>query len=189
MSKEGKKIQSLETYHRFLDEAGDTTFYGKGKVPIIETTEGVSFCFILGMVKFRTSLPDIRQEIQRLQQTIEKDEYFKDVPSIQKKISKNGFYFHGTDDIPEVRKIFFDYIKTIDCSFEAVVGRKIPSLYALKHNNNEAEFYADLLSHLLKNKMYGEKRMVLNIAERGKTTKNENLQRALTKAVGRYLKK
>ncbi len=27
--------QLIQDNHRFLDEAGDTTFYGKGKVPII----------------------------------------------------------------------------------------------------------------------------------------------------------
>lgn len=30
-----KSKPALETYHRFLDEAGDTAFYGKGKTPII----------------------------------------------------------------------------------------------------------------------------------------------------------
>ncbi len=179
----------VESYHRFLDEAGDTTFYGKGKVPIIGTAQGVSLSFILGMVKFRTSLSDLRSKIQTLQQSVAVDKYFKDIPSILKKVEKGGYYFHATDDIPEVRKIFFDFIQTIDCSFEAVIGRKIPSLFAAKHNNNESEFYADLLSHLLKNKMSGEKKFVLNIAARGNTTKNDNLQKALTKAVGRYLKK
>jgi len=33
-----------------------------------------------------------------------------------------------------------------------VVGRKIPALFARKHNGKDFEFYADLLSHLLKNK-------------------------------------
>jgi len=39
---------SEESYHkhRFLDEAGDTTFYGKGKVSTIGN-EGSSHCFIL----------------------------------------------------------------------------------------------------------------------------------------------
>jgi hypothetical protein len=43
---------SIQTNHRFLDEAGDTAFYGRGK-KIIIGTEGVSKCFIIGMVKFR----------------------------------------------------------------------------------------------------------------------------------------
>ena len=41
----------LDKIHRFLDEAGDTTFFGKGRVPILGQ-DGVSQCFSLGMVKF-----------------------------------------------------------------------------------------------------------------------------------------
>lgn len=173
-------------FHRFLDEAGDTTFYGKGKVNIIGQS-GVSFCFMLGMVKFREPLEHIRQRVSELQKQIEQDPYFKDIPSIQKKIAQGGFYFHGTDDLPEVRKLFYDYIKTLDCSFEAIVGRKIPSLYENKHNGKEAEFYADLLSHLLKNKLNKGGKLVLNIANRGKATKNQNLQLALSKATVRHM--
>jgi hypothetical protein len=65
-------------------------------------------------------------------------------------VNKAGFYFHATDDIPEIREKFFRYIKTLNCSFEAVVARKIPHIYINNHKNNEAYFYADLLSHLLK---------------------------------------
>ncbi len=178
----------LEAYHRFLDEAGDTTFYGRGKTPIIGT-QGVSLCLILGMVKIRSPLEPIRNDIRKLQRQIEGDLYYREVPSIHKKKSGKGFYFHASDNIPEVRKTFFEFIRTINCSFEAVVGRKIPSLFYYKHNNKETEFYADLLSHLLKNKMALGERLVLNVAERGKTTRNETLQLALNKAVARFLKK
>jgi hypothetical protein len=69
----------------------------------------------------------------------------------------------------------------VNCSFEGYVGRKIPLLYETKHNGKEAEFYADLLSHLLKIKLNKKGKLVLNIASRGKTTKNNNLQLALEK--------
>ena len=39
--------KNIKTYHRFLDEAGDATCYGKGKINIVGS-EGVSNCFILG---------------------------------------------------------------------------------------------------------------------------------------------
>ena len=70
-----------------------------------------------------------------------------------------------------------------------VVGRKIPALFAKKHNGNESEFYADLLSHLLKNKLKLGQRQVINIAERGKTTRNQVLELAMTKARERFAKK
>jgi len=166
--------------HRFLDEAGDTAFYGKGKTSILGSA-GVSNCFILGMVKFKQPLPDIRAAVSELQNKIAADPYF-DVVSVRKKKQATGYYFHATDDLPEVRKIFFDYIKTIDCSFEAVVGRKTVERYETKHKGKEQYFYADLLSHLLKNKLHKEDRMVLHIAERGKSTKNQNLELALEKS-------
>jgi len=172
--------------HRFLDEAGDTTFYGKGKVNIIGQ-QGVSACFIIGLVHFKEPFEPIREKIVQLQNQVITDSYFRDIPSIQKKVSQGGFYFHATDDLPEVRKLFFEYIKTIDCSFEAVVGRKIPELYENKHNGKENEFYADLLGHLLKNKFQKERRLVINVAERGKSTKNANLDLALKKAERRFL--
>lgn len=180
--------QPIQDNHRFLDEAGDMTFYGKGKVPIIGQ-DGVSQCFILGMVKFREPLPDLRRRIIDLQNQVVADPYFRDVPSLNKKIKEGGFYFHATDDVPEVRKVFYDFIASIDCSFEAYVGRKIPPLYETKHNGKEAEFYADLLSHLLKNKLNKKGKLVLNIASRGKATRNHNLQLALMKAQTRNKRK
>ena len=39
-----------ETFQRFLDETGDTTFFGKGRVPILGQ-EGVSLCFCLGTTR------------------------------------------------------------------------------------------------------------------------------------------
>lgn len=182
-----RKSKSKEFYHRFLDEAGDTTFYGKGR-PIVGQVSGVSLSFILGSVKFKQKLQPLRDEINNLEEEIVNDPYFKDIPSIQKKVNKNGFYFHATDDIPEVREKFYKFIKKLDVSFEAVVGRKIYDIYNNQHNSKETEFYADLLSHLLKNKYEIGGKLVLNISERGKSTKNHNLINALEKAKERFSK-
>ena len=114
----GKKIKD---YHRFLDESGDTTFFGKRK-RIIVGNPGISKTFILGMVKFKTDFEEIRRDIIELQNNVVSDVFYKDVPSIKKRVNKYGFYFHAKDDIPEVREKFFRYIQTVNCSFEAVVG-------------------------------------------------------------------
>ncbi|MES2731425.1 MAG: DUF3800 domain-containing protein [Bacteroidota bacterium] len=174
------KKNDIKHNHRFLDEAGDTAFYGKGKTSILGQP-GVSSSFIIGMVKFKESIKDVRAAVADLQTKIASDPYF-DVVSLRKKKEAAGYYFHATDDLPEVRKLFFDFINTIDCSFEAVVGRKSIERYETKHKGKEQYFYADLLSHLLKNKLHKSKRVVLHIAERGKSTKNTNLDLALEKA-------
>jgi hypothetical protein len=175
-----EKRKNIKLNHRFLDEAGDTTFYGKGK-KIILGNEGVSKAFIIGLVKFKQPLSDVRNGVIQLQSKVANDPYF-DVISIRRKKESAGYFFHATDDIPEVRKLFFDFIKKVDCSFEAVVGRKSIERYESTHKGKEQYFYADLLSHLLKNKLNKKERLVLYVAERGKSTKNNNLQLALEKA-------
>ena len=175
-----KKLTDIKTNHRFLDEAGDITFYGKGKKDILGK-EGVSKCFMIGMVKFYEPLAEIRKGITDLQNKILCDPYYN-VSSVRKKKAGAGYYFHATDDLPEIRKLFFDFIKNLNCSFEVVVGRKSIERYETKHKGKEEFFYADLLSHLLKNKLNQKDRLVLHIAARGKSTKNHNLGLALEKA-------
>lgn len=178
----------LKKIHRFLDEAGDPTFFGKRRVPILGK-EGVSLCFGLGMVKFSKPIAEVRAQVEELCRTIEADDYLNCIPSVRKRIQAGGFFFHAKDDPPEVRERLFKWIRQTDCSLEMVVGRKIPELFARKHNGKESEFYADLLSHLLKNKLKMGQRQVINIAERGKTTRNHVLELAMTKARERFAKK
>lgn len=52
-------------YHYFLDEAGDATFYGKGRIPILGQ-DGVSNCFIMGLLKIHEPLNAIRKKIADL---------------------------------------------------------------------------------------------------------------------------
>jgi hypothetical protein len=173
--------------HRFLDEAGDTTFYGKGRVPIVGQP-GVSLGFAIGMVKFNADSNEIRKAVRALQDEVTADKYLLGIASVAKKAAAGGFYFHATDDPPEVRERFFKFVESLACTCEVMVARKLPSMFALKHHHQEAEFYADVLSHLLKNKLKLGQKVVLNIAERGASTRNANLQLALTKAVERFEK-
>ena len=182
-----KEKQPQQHYHRFLDEAGDMTFYGKGRVPILGEN-GVSHCFILGMVKFHADLLPIREKLFELQNTIPQHPYYKGVPSIEKRVRKGGFYFHAKDDIPELRKEFFDFIKTIDCSFYAVVAHKNYGIFERKHHGKSNEMYADLLSHLIE----GEEdtnfqRLVYNIASLQSSTDFLNLKSAFEKAKSQYV--
>ncbi len=176
-----------KTSHRFLDEAGDTVFFGKGGVPMLGQP-GVSLAFGIGMVKISEELEPLRQQIRQLEREIEGDAYLNRIPSIAKQIARGGFHLHAKDDPPEVREKFYHLIQGMDCSLEMMVARKIPALFARKHGSNESEFYADVLSHLLKNKLKLGEKLVLNIAARGNSTKNMNLERALHKATARFLK-
>ncbi len=188
MSDTSEEKDPTHTYHRFLDEAGDTTFYGKGKRQVIGQ-EGVSNCFILGMLKINESLEDVRRKVVELQTEIANEPYFAGIPSIEKAKQSTGYYLHAKNDIPEVRKMAFGLIRSIDCSFEAVVARKIYSIYENTHEGKEAYFYADLLSHLLKNKFQKYDRLVLNMAERSRCTTHANLNKGLGKAQERWERK
>ncbi len=185
---EPSEIVAGRTDHRFLDEAGDTTFFGRGKKLIIGQ-KGVSLAFTIGMVKINRPLAEVREEVIALQRSVEKDDYLNVIPSVRKRVREGGFFFHASDDTPEVRQVLFRYLKALDCSLEAVVARKIPEVFARKHNHQETEFYADVLSHLIKNKLHMGGRLVLNISVRANSTSNRNLQAALEKATGRAAKK
>jgi len=175
-----KKVPTF-TYHYFVDEAGDTNFYGKGGIPILGQ-QGVSNCFILGQLKVNEPLGYLRKKIIRLQKEIIEDPYYEKIPSIRKKKLSGSYFLHATDDIPEVRKAAFELIRSIDCRFEAIVARKIYYLFEGKHESKDTEFYADLLSHLLKNRLGKQDRLVLNIAERTKCTALNNLNKGLERA-------
>ncbi len=188
MTSDGDGKNKTETTHRFLDEAGDTTFYGKGR-RIIVGQQGVSLSFGIGMLKIKGDICAVRQQVADLQNQIEQDRYLNVIPSIRKKIDKGGFFLHATDDPPEVRQMAYRFIEPIDCSLEMMVARKIPDIFTRKHNNQESEFYADMLSHLLKNKLKSGRKYILNIAHRANSTSNRNLQTALKKAHARANKK
>ena len=181
-------VASLPRFHRFLDECGDTTFFGKGRMPVIGQ-DGVSLAFGLGLVKFSIPVEEARAQVQVLAKEIEVDDFFRRVPSVQKRVAVGGFYFHAKDDLPEVRERLFRWIKATDVTLELVMARKIPAIFARKHNSHEKDFYADLLSHLLKTKLKLDQRLVINVASRGSTTRQHTLDLALEKARHRFAKK
>jgi hypothetical protein len=174
-------------YHRYIDEAGDMSFFGKGGVPL-EGLEGVSKSFMLGMVKYKSSLKEIRQILTDFMKSIEQDPYFNSFPSVKKRINSGGYYLHAKDDPPELRYKFFELMRSnIDFTIQVVVGRKDVTRFVNKHNKNETEFYADLLTRILTDKANYPK-LVLNIAYRGSSTRMQNLQDAALKAKQTYEK-
>ena len=174
--------------HYFLDESGDCTFFGKGRIPILGQN-GVSNTFMIGMVYFDKPLESLRQKIRVLQHKIENDRYYKVFHSVQKCVKeKGGFCFHAKDDIPELRKVFFDFLLEIDCRCEIVVGRKDLGRFVQKHNRREAEFYADLLSHLIEGELNINSRLIFNMAQLANSTSQNNLAIGLEKAKQRFSK-
>lgn len=170
--------------HRFVDEVGDTTFHGAGK-QLILGKEGVSLIFGMAIIRVDRTLTEVRDEIVALQKQVESDPLLNTIPSVVKRVAKGGFFFHACKDSPDVRTVFLHYLRGLKCEAEVVIARKIPSLFALKHHGKDDEFYADVLSHLITNRRGDFRRLVLNIAQRGSSTRSKVLGDALTKAMGR----
>lgn len=174
-------------YTKFIDETGDMSFFERGGGSALGK-EGVSRTFAIGMVKMKAPLEVTREEILDLCKQVEQDRYLNAIPSVKKKINSGGFYFHAKDDTPEVREKFFKYLDQLGFSLQIIVARKRLDIFIKKHNSNENEFYADILGHLLKDKMTKYSRLVLNIAQRGSATSSINLDLAKNKALGRFRK-
>ena len=188
MSDEPRKAPAPETIHRFLDETGDTTFYGKGhRVAVGEN--GVSLSFGLGLVKIERPLEEVRREIRALEKQVQEDALLNTIPSVRKRIESGGFFFHACKDTPDVRTVLLHYVRELPCEAEVVVARKIPALFEKQHHGREEEFYADLLAHLVKNRMKRAGTLVLNVAERGSSTREKVLSEALRLATERAAKK
>lgn len=181
-------MEQRHTYHRFLDEAGDTTFFGSGRKVIIGEP-GVSRAFYLGSVKFNCPLSAARLLIGDAARRVVSDAKLSAFPSVRKRIAAGGFFFHAKDDPKPVRDLFFDEIRDLSCKFEIIAARKSAARFRSAHQSNEDAFYADILGHLLKGKLRLNCRLVLNIAQRGSSTRAVVLERALAKAKLRAEKK
>jgi len=173
---------SLPKFHRFIDEMGDTTFFGKGRKWIVGS-EGVSLSFGLGLIKFKSPIEDIRQQVISLQTEVEQDPFLNVIPSVEKRIQSGGFFFHGCKDTPDVRSVFFRFIKELDCEAEIVVARKIEGMFEKRHQSDEKLFYAEVLSHLIKSRVKRKGKLILNVAERGSSTREKVLSQALEMAL------
>lgn len=176
------------SFHRFLDEAGDTTFYGRGR-RVIVGQPGVSKAFCLGSVKFRCPLAEARLVVEDAVARVTSNPKLKAFISVQKRIMAGGFFFQAKDDPPPIRELFFDELKDLSCSLEIIVARKIAKLFETTHRSREDEFYADILGHLLKGKLRLKGRLVLTVAQRGSSTRAVVLERALALARSRAAKR
>lgn len=178
----------MQDHHRFIDEAGDMTFYSgrrSNRTPAMGSN-GVSRCFMIGFVHVKQDLNETRRTIEAFSADINSDPFFSHFPSVQTRIDKGwkGYYPHASKDPAELRYEFLKLMNSLEFSAQIVVGRKIPAIYEKKHELQERNFYADLMSHLLKYTGQTDP-LILDVVERGSSTSNMNLQRAVDFAKSR----
>ena len=150
---------------------------------------GVSLSFGLGVVRIDRPLEEVRREVRTLEAQVEADPLLNTIPSVQKRVASGGFFFHACKDTPDVRAVLLRYLRELPCEAEMVVARKIPALFEKQHHGREEEFYADLLAHLIKNRLKRAGTLVLNVAERGSSTREKVLTDALQLATERAARK
>jgi len=139
----------------------------------------------MGIVKLLRPLKEVREEVRALQRNVEADPLLNTIPSVKKRTASGGFFFHACKDTPDVRAVLMRYLHRLPCEVEVVIGRKLPALFEKKHHGRDEEFYADMLSHLLKRRMKRKRKLVLNVAERGSSTREHVLNEALHLALER----
>ena len=101
-----------QVYHRFLDETGDPTFYGKGR-KLIVGQDGVSLSFGIGVARIDRPPEEVRREVRALQAQVEADPLLNTIPSVRKRIELGGFFFHACKDSPDVRSVLLRYLREL----------------------------------------------------------------------------
>jgi hypothetical protein len=181
------------TLHYYVDESGSGVLFDKrGRVLIGQ--EGVPRFFSLGLLQV-VQPKQLDQEIQALQRQIESDPYYEQVPSVQKRTLKGPFFFHATDDVPEIRRLMFQLLRNCDVKFFAVVKDMHEVLTYVQNRNqsdpdyryNNNELYDFTARMLFKHRLHKSDSHEICFAKRGSRTRTASLKQALEFARDRFL--
>lgn len=178
-----KKADSKPRWY-YVDEAGDPTFYGKGK-RIIIGEEGCSRTFSVGFL--RTHDPtQIRNRLAEVRSEVISSKYLASIPSV---VNKTVHGFHAKDDCPEVRMMVFEALQKVDFGVQVIVGRKRPNLFKQVHKESDDRFYCDLVSKLFKNQLHLAAENTITFARRGNKSKQHSLRNAVEIGIAEFRKK
>lgn len=163
----------------FIDESGDASFYAKGNKCLVGC-QGFMPNLFLGMIKIENK-KIVRNAILDFINDVKSDPLYNTLPCV---INKKGWYLHASYDNLEIQVKFIDFLRKLDgFKFYCVVGRKRLNLFHSKHNKNETEFYFDLVSNLLKERLNNENDFYqILLSARSKSTQH-NLQKAIDNAI------
>lgn len=169
-----------DKYYFFIDEGGDSSFYAKRKKLMVGTL-GFQPMLNLGMVTLADK-KGIRKAIVDFMESIKSDPLYNGIYSV----SQPGWYLHACNDHPEVRAKFFEFLRNLEgYKIYIIIGRKRLSTFKNKHNNNEKEFYFDLVYHLLKDRLNKDDLDYrIFLSARQKSTQ-KHLDEAISKAIVR----
>lgn len=178
-----KKANASLARHYFVDEAGDSTLFGKrGKVII--HTNGCSRFFMLGAL--HVDDPDaLQRELDDLRSELLRDSYLRGIPSLE---TKTRIAFHAKDDVPEVRKEVFRVLREqTGLRFYAVVRDKQSVLKEVLAQNtrdpsrryNPNDLYDKMVSRLFREHLHKSDVCHITFAQRGRSDRSSALRKAL----------
>jgi hypothetical protein len=113
---------ATQAIHYFVDEAGDTTLFGRYGKPLVGTT-GTSRFFMVGRLEV-DDFAALDAALAALRAQLLADPLLNTVPSMQPAAGKTALFFHAKDDVPEVRHAVFTLLLQHDLRFSAVVKDK-----------------------------------------------------------------
>ncbi len=167
-----------------MDETGDgVIFDGKGRVLV--GMAKVQEYFTVGMVEC-WALNALTEDLAALRAQLSADPYFKGVPSMQPEAQKTALFFHGKDDLPEVRREVFKVLARHDFSFYAVVRSMSAVARRVKGRNERdptyryrpTELYDSAVRRLFDRKLHTRPAFDVIFASRGKA-RTQALRRSL----------
>lgn len=171
----------------FVDEAGDTTLFGRhGKVLV--GTEAVSRFFIVGRLEVDDVIT-LEADVAALRAQLLSDPLLQAVPSMKPDAGKTALFFHAKDDVPEVRHAVFKLLLQHDIRLSAVVKEKHHLLADVRghaaaspkyrYKADGHELYDDLIARLFgRFGEFGAKRHV-TFAVRGSKARTAALKEVL----------
>lgn len=171
--------QYLNKAYLFIDESGDPAFYASGNRCIVGT-EGFKPLLLIGIVKL-IDKKIIRNAILQFMEELRYDPLYNTLPCIN---NSNGWYLHASYDNKEVQVKFADFLRRLDgFEFYCIIGRKQLDIFHKRHRGNETEFYFDLVTHLIKNRLDCENTFYqILLSARNKNTQNK-LKEAIENAI------
>lgn len=175
------------TTHVYLDEAGDISFYGKKKRPLLLGENGVSKHFMLGLLHVDGDRDIVVQNFSNLLDSIAKDTFLEGVPSHQKrKLKGKRYWAHAKDDHEVVRYRIFSWLQTAPIRFSAVVLTKDLIDYEKCFGAERGKLYSHLFSHIVKPFCTRSDRVVFHVSSLSTTTSQKRLENALTVVSERF---
>jgi Protein of unknown function (DUF3800) len=171
----------------FVDEAGDSTLFGRyGKVLV--GTPLVSRFFMVGRLQVM-DLPALQADMQSLRIRLLADPLLKTVPSMQAGAGKTALFFHAKDDIPEVRHAVFSLLLQHEMHLTAVVKDKLVLLGEIhqamaananyRYKANSHALYDELIAYVFRQPQPQRSEKHITFAVRGTKPRTHALQQVL----------